>query len=347
MQSWQEHGSLGVDLFFGISGLLITHRLLEEDEKEGGISLSAFYIRRAFRILPPAALYLITISILSLLNIIETSWIRITAAALFFRNYYVRADPSDWFSGHFWSLSVEEHFYLIWPFLLLLMRIPRARKLTPWIALAVAGWRTLDSHLHLVSAPSLRYLLIRTDYRIDGLLWGCVAALLLHQPQWRQRLQKIPASWPFVAIPIIVTLSAYRPPQCMVAMAVLFPTIIVSTLLHPESWIARTLEVRPMRFLGTISYGLYLWQQLFLIRDRQPVFGVFQVFPLNIALAIGVAWLSYRFLEEPLRRVGRRVVRQMGEAPRPKIAVAPATSKLDATVQPLWTSNDVRTPTCL
>jgi peptidoglycan/LPS O-acetylase OafA/YrhL len=347
MQPWQEHGSLGVDLFFSISGLLITHRLLEEHEKNGDISLRAFYIRRGFRIFPPAALYLMTISILSWLKIIETSWIRIAAAALFFRNYYVRPDPSDWFSGHFWSLSVEEHFYLIWPFLLLLMGIPRARKFTPWIALAVAGWRTLDSHLHLVSAASLRYLLIRTDYRIDGLLWGCVAALLLHQPRWRQRLQKVPASWPVVAIPIIVALSVYRPPQCMVAMAVLFPTIILSTLLHPESWIARTLEVRPMRFLGTISYGLYLWQQLFLIRDRQPVFGVLQVFPLNIVVAIGIAWVSYRFLEEPLRQVGRLVVRKMGKNPRPKIAVVAATQKLDATVQPLWTSNDVRTPTCL
>jgi len=113
-----QNGYEGVDVFFAISGLLICWRLLDEESRRGRISLRNFYIRRAFRILPPAVIYLIAIAILSAIGLIHASAKELLASLLFFRNYLVQLghfSVSPWFTGHFWSLSVEEHFYLLLP----------------------------------------------------------------------------------------------------------------------------------------------------------------------------------------------------------------------------------------
>lgn len=192
-------GTLGVDLFFAISGLLITYRMLEEHDRTGEVSLRSFYIRRAFRILPAALLFLAVVSVLSAIGILPITPMEIISSLLFFRNYYADATPLTWYTVHYWSLSVEEHFYLLWPALLVGLGITRARRWTPWFAFAIAAWRTLDSHFHFIQSPKLWYLLCRTDYRLDGLLWGCFAALLLHQPEWRRRLSQTPSWWPLLA----------------------------------------------------------------------------------------------------------------------------------------------------
>ena len=104
---WRDaSGDLGVSIFFGISGYLICTRLLDEDRSRGRISLRRLYLRRAFRILPPAFAYLTAITLLALLGVFHLSLLEVAAAALFFRNYV----PGNWDSSHFWSLAVEEHF---------------------------------------------------------------------------------------------------------------------------------------------------------------------------------------------------------------------------------------------
>src|SRR5207248_5891757 len=104
--------------FFAISGYLICTRLLVEEETTGSISLRSFYIRRVFRILPPAYVYLAVVAGLSAAGMIAAAWTDIASAALFYSNYI---EPRSWFTGHFWSLAMEEHFYLLWPPLLLLL----------------------------------------------------------------------------------------------------------------------------------------------------------------------------------------------------------------------------------
>jgi peptidoglycan/LPS O-acetylase OafA/YrhL len=321
-------GTLGVDLFFAISGLLITYRMLEENDRTGSISLRSFYIRRAFRILPAAMLFLAVVSLLSVAGLLPVRPMEILSALFFFRNYAPDANAPAWYTGHFWSLSVEEHFYLIWPTLLIALGVSRARKWTPWLAFAIAAWRTLDSHFHFISAPNLVYTLSRTDYRLDGMLWGCFAALLLHQPAWRERMKRIPAWWMLGALPACGWLYVARPPQCMVFMAMLFPTLLVATLLHPGSVISRFLELAPLRFIGKISYGIYLWQQLFFTRAQANLFGPFQRLPLNILCALLLAWLSYRFFEEPLRHYGARLAARRPAEPAtnvPALAASEAT----------------------
>src|ERR1700751_4859827 len=113
---WANLGSLGVDIFFVVSGYIITLRLLEEMERTSTIDLRSFYCRRAFRMLPLVCAYLLTLTILSAsitLPGFHTS--EILGSLFFFRNYQVAATGDGFYTMHFWSLAVEEHFYLLWP----------------------------------------------------------------------------------------------------------------------------------------------------------------------------------------------------------------------------------------
>src|SRR5262249_22149765 len=109
------YGRMGVDLFFAISGFLITYRLITEYQSSGRIALKNFYIRRVFRILPPAFLYLSVIALLTMFGVLRVRSTGILAAVFFLTNYVNPAISDFSFVAHFWSLSVEEHFYLLWP----------------------------------------------------------------------------------------------------------------------------------------------------------------------------------------------------------------------------------------
>src|SRR5580704_3843554 len=113
-------GIWGVPVFFGLSGILITKLLLEEFDRTGAISLKNFYIRRAFRILPPASLYVLCVAALGLV----VSRTEFVGSLLFFRNY-LPDSIAGLYTAHFWSLAVEEHFYLIWPGLLVWLGVRR------------------------------------------------------------------------------------------------------------------------------------------------------------------------------------------------------------------------------
>ena len=120
------YGGSGVWIFFAISGILICGRMLQEERKHGRISLRNFYIRRAFRILPPALLYLVTLAALS--PFLHVAKLELVSSMFFFRNYVLAGlPPAHWFTAHFWSLAVEEHFYLLLPGILVFF--PEAARL--------------------------------------------------------------------------------------------------------------------------------------------------------------------------------------------------------------------------
>jgi peptidoglycan/LPS O-acetylase OafA/YrhL len=303
------HGTFGVDVFFGISGLLICGRLLDESEKTGGISLRSFYIRRVFRIIPPAFAYLLTVGLLSIAGLIIVSPREWLSSLFFSRNYIIMAPGTGWYTGHFWSLAVEEHFYLIWPAALLTLGASRARRFTPWLAIAVALWRVVDyAYFHGQIWPGVLSNLIyeRTDTRFDGLLWGCWIALIASVPAYRAFFSRPYAGLMITGLLLaLIGLIALNPGVQTGCESFLVPVILIGTVLNPGLLLSRILEASPLRWIGKISYSLYLWQQLFLGSvNHPPPLGWLQEFPLNLVAVFVCACASYYLLERPLVAIG-------------------------------------------
>ena len=306
-------GPNGVSLFFAISGFLICSRLLEEYERIGRISLSGFYIRRAARILPPAMAYLAFVGLLGTAGLILVSPREWLSSIFFFRNYLPPSLIHPGWGGytvHYWSLAVEEHFYLLWPALLVFSGPKRARWVAAGLAIIVACWRTWDFQHHLVNRylPDLLFG-SRTDVRLDGLLMGCVLALFLVNHDWKQRFIRLMQPWLWVACVLgYVSLQLYyRRHYYTLLESTLLAVIVASTVLQPQTLIGRFLELGWIRWIGRLSYSLYLWQQLFLLPEGKYPLSLLQRFPTNCVLLFLVATLSYKFVERPMISIGHRL----------------------------------------
>jgi len=309
-------GPNGVSLFFAISGFLICSRLLEEYRAFGRISLRGFYIRRACRILPPAIFYLLVIAGLSLLGLIVVSQSEWWSSLFFFRNYLPAAwIPQGWggYTIHYWSLAVEEHFYLLWPAALVFLGKGRARWFALGLAITVAAWRAWDFHYHWFDrlVPGLLFG-SRTDVRLDALLLGCLAALILEEDSIRSKFSRSFEPWiwavcagAYVAIQVVYFLQRAR--TYSIFESTLLPLLVVGTVYRPHTWVGWLLETPPLKWIGRLSYSLYLWQQLFSVPQEGSWIALLQRFPVNIALIVLCAWTSYRFVERPFIRWGHRL----------------------------------------
>lgn len=305
--SWlYEHGHLGVDIFFAISGILICSRLLTEEESAGQISLRSFYIRRAFRILPPAILFLATLLVLKATVHLPVELPEVFASLFFVRNYtsafthFQTTYPA--YTSHFWSLAVEEHFYLILPSLLVFTS--RKYRAPALLTLAAA------ISLHRIAPNS--WLSFHTDIRLDALLVPAALAVILHTASnTRQRLIQTLSSAPLVAIFLLLLITTGLHPRATGLLIAWFtPLLILATMLRPQGWFSHLLESAPLRYIGRISYSLYLWQQLFLITHfgaGTACLGHLQSFPFNWIATFACALLSYYLVEQPLIRLGHRL----------------------------------------
>ncbi|MDQ2766274.1 MAG: acyltransferase [Gemmatimonadota bacterium] len=310
-------GTHGVNLFFAISGLLITSRLLEEWDTSGRVSLQRFYTRRAFRILPPALLYLGCVALLGALGLLPVIWSEFVAATLFFRNYLpaiLGPNGAGFFTSHYWSLGVEEHFYLFWPALLLLAGRRRALPVAIVIAVLVAVWRHVEAwrEIMLYNAIQPTYF-ARSDTRIDSIMWGVVAALALSRPEVRAFVERYLSTIVYLTFVALYGAIVYRygtRPTFWEASIV--PVLVVGTVLRPRSALARMLENPVLRWIGRLSYSLYLWEFFFVYYPGVPTtLGVWQTFPVNVIAAVACAAASYYLIERPLIRVGHRLAPAM------------------------------------
>ena len=257
------YGAMGVSVFFALSGFLITRRLMEG----GRVDVADFYRRRAFRILPPIVVYVAVVALLGLgLRLIPMDVGQLLASLFFYRNYLTTAVPQGWYTGHFWSLAVEEHFYLMWPALLCIVGFRRARWLAPALALAIAAWRAVDARYDWIGRlnPALRGSLARTDYRLDILLFGCALALVWDDARVRALLQRFGGTALAVGAAVAaICCQVWTPPGYLTMVAVLMALLPAATVARPGSWAGRVLETPLLAWVGRMSYSLYVWQQLF------------------------------------------------------------------------------------
>lgn len=289
---WTQTGSHGVTVFFVLSGFLITTGLLGNHQ-----DLPRFYTRRFFRLMPAAWTYLLTIWFI-------THWMRpgmvpareFAACIFFFRD--LLQPERTLLLGHFWSLSMEEQFYLVWPALLLLLRPKRAVWFAGGAALAVAAFRF--TYLAQYSQGELAY---RPQVRADALLVGCLLALLLQRRADKDNVRAAQIlRW--VAPGLLLVFAAcifyfHTLPPLVESMAI--AALFATTLWNPTSWLARLMSLRPLAWLGTISYSLYLWQQVFTSFNVQPLSLI------SICLIPFFACGSYYCIERPCIEFGRRL----------------------------------------
>jgi peptidoglycan/LPS O-acetylase OafA/YrhL len=296
--------NLGVRIFFIISGYLITTLLLREHSKTSTIRLREFYIRRAYRILPAAIAFMLPVFVIFWR---ELRWYHIAAAALYLANFDF-AHP--WFLGHLWSLSVEEQFYFLWPGVLKKWYRHRVAILFGVVACAPV-YRVACHFLGLRGRADETFPAVA-----DILAIGCLLAIFAPRlaphlpPRVTARLSKIKSAWfvlmllPVILVPIYTGLLHFH--ITAILLFALWPVMHISIaglLLHVVGRPYRILNIRPVMWLGKISYSLYLWQQLFVFGERtgahaRPWYYVF--------FAVTLAVTSYYLVEQPMLRLRDR-----------------------------------------
>ena len=328
---WLPGGFLGVDVFFVISGFLITSLILEEYDRSGRIDFKRFYLGRARRLLPAVVVLLIVVGIAVLFVYQDalSAFRQDALATIFYVNnwWYVLVDQSYFESmgrppllKHLWSLSVEEQFYLLWPVVaLLLVRSggrPLVRRIALLLAVASTVWMAviaIRNGYPVDADPSRAY--FGTDSHSMGLLVGAALAtvwrpgrLSTHIPRGTQ---VIVTGTGIVALAVVVafylfvgefTPWLYRGGFLALAF---FTTVLIAAVTHPASVLGPALGVGVLRYLGRRSYGIYLWHWPIFMVTRpgidvpwsEPV-----AFAARLALTLGIAELSYRLVEMPIRR---------------------------------------------
>lgn len=300
-------GLLGVQIFFGLSGLLITTKLLQEEHKNSSISLRGFYWRRAFRILPASLFFLLIAGLLAWIGILDISFERWLSTVFFAANY--TNSEHSWYLGHFWSLAVEEHFYFIWPIIFIMLKGANKRiifALSSIIILII--WRILDFRFQIIGDQPAKFW-GRTDIAVDGILWGVLFALVQSNERFHSILISIlkhSLAWPILLFTLVVLQSFpdmhWLLSLCLTSIkAIVIPLLILTTLIQINTWKATILEYSLLRYIGRLSYSLYLWQQLFLVWNYEKVstMATVQTFPVNLLVLFFCANLSLFLIERP------------------------------------------------
>ena len=298
--------TLGVSVFFVISGYLITAILLREEEQYHSISIAAFYARRVFRIIPAFAVYILFIAAMAFLGFLHLPGLSFLKAGLFLGDTSLGGD--SWWLGHAWTLSVEEQFYLVWPLAFsLLSRDNRGRCLMAayvvligisYIPALSRIWLTWTQQSALVVGVAFPCILAGAVYAsskdamcaVDRFATGnrilAAALMLLMQPL-------------FASVPVIAILM--RPFIPLLIAFVFFGS------LRKRSIFSAFLSARWLSWIGLISYSLYLWQEYFTgsLAEGGGAMAHWTI------LCVPIAAISYLVIERPMIRIGHRISRDI------------------------------------
>lgn len=320
-------GYIGVDLFFVISGFLITGLLVRERAVTGRIGLRAFWTRRARRLLPALAIVVITCSAVAAYvggDVLVGLGRQLLGAATFSINWLFIAQGSSYFDAstpelfrNLWSLAVEEQFYLIWPLAMLLLLLVRNRFVRAAIASSLAIASAVA--MAVLSGDDGTRVYYGTDTHSFGLALGAALAFLLEARFTGDA--DAPARARRIALPIVgaaalagvLAIAALLPEDAPfttrggLALASALGAIAILGATMPGSWLGRALDIPPLRWIGERSYGLYLWHWpvVVLFAAALPPGAPWWVTPAAaLAVTVTAAALSYRFVEAPIRRRG-------------------------------------------
>lgn len=334
-------GYVGVDVFFVISGFLITSHLLSSLRRDGKVSFAAFYAKRARRILP-ASFVVLGLSLLAAVIwypplLMREVWKGAVATALYVPNYFFATEGTDYLAEktpslfqHYWSLGIEEQFYLFWPILLVAgsLLVRRAAPMFLLVLGIVLGSFALCVWLTFESQPWAFFSLPTRAWELG--IGGLAAFLLSFRRTPITGVWAAVTGWAGVLgilASVLLFTSATPFPGYMAAIpAISTALVIIAGAAESLAGPSRVLSLRPMMWIGTISYSLYLvhWPMLLV---PQAAVGFDEPLPLwttfGLALAcVPLAWLMYRFVEEP----GRNATWLTSARPRRTLLTAGAAS---------------------
>ncbi|MDX2194314.1 MAG: acyltransferase [Gemmatimonadales bacterium] len=306
-------GDTGVLWFFVLSGFLITLLLLREHDATGSVDLRAFYARRALRLLP--AYYVLIAVMFAVQTLQGHAWTLGFAASLLFYyfNYYKAWMGREGVLAHTWSLAVEEQFYLLWPFAFRWLRRQGIRALAWALGLTVAGATLWRCGLYLFAGQPTFYIYHAFDTRLDSLALGCLIAVALRHPAaYRLAARLVPsAAAPLPTLALLglsrfATPSGYHYTVGFLVDAVLLAILLLQLVQLHEHRAWRLLDSAPMRYLGRISYPVYLWHQFAAAVAHRLSAQPAAVFALTVGGTVVIASGSYYVVERPLLRLKRR-----------------------------------------
>jgi peptidoglycan/LPS O-acetylase OafA/YrhL len=286
-------GELGVEIFFGISGYVICRSFILEVERHGYVCLKGFYLRRAFRIIPPLLLYVTLILLLVWAGYIP-EWARPVVRALTFTCNFPDANCGGWFGAHTWSLSVEEQFYIVIP--IMFAGIGMQRRWIMTFGILCFPFFVLFLYLaHCTASASFLSRFVTIGF-------GVFCAIN------ESTVQKLVSRSPIYVFTLVIGAMAfialYSGSRTATILHVLvLPPLIMFSLIQPivtPSMFSRLLNSRPLQWVGAISYSLYLWQQLATWPHRGTAFNA-----IGVVGCVFFAYVSFQFFEKPLIRAGR------------------------------------------
>lgn len=309
------NGEIGVRIFFVLSGFLITTLLLKEKIRTGSISLKLFYIRRFLRILPVAFLYLFTLVILNAYLHLKIPVRSFISALCFFQNLPVK-NIYNWYTSHFWTLSVEEQFYISFPFLLVfslskyfkvLLLLVVFIPIIMWLGYHNIGIFYSNRIVHLFT-----YGIINLFGSTLNILIGSLFSMLMFKGFFKIKKHQLTRylSLILLIIAILINIHAFVffvPYLDIVLFPVLIGYVIILNL-STNNILTVILNSRPLAYLGLLSYSLYIWQQLF-------TYSLHRIIPSNsialqlISLLI-VANASYYLYEKPFLKLKSRFIKK-------------------------------------
>jgi peptidoglycan/LPS O-acetylase OafA/YrhL len=311
---------LGVDIFFCISGFLITRRLLDEEAAHGRIDLGRFFARRFLRLMPAYYAFLVATWFLDRRFGLGVSQAEYVAALTYTRNYV----DGTWYTQHLWSLSVEEQFYLLWPLI---------------VCLTSGRGRLMASSMLLLAGPVVRLTSYAASRQLapawasslaggfpgatDPIMAGCLLALLTHGREIPGRYFCHAGLLLWASACLLLGVSSLSAHGILAPVLVPFglslkalATVYIVAFCAQRRGPRQSVLEHPVAvWVGMLSYELYLWQQLVLAHEAPYIEQPELQFPLNVGILLGCALVTYYCLERPIVRLREVIGLRIGERP--------------------------------